>query len=160
MNQTFYKNRCKCKETRLSKKDPTKAKRLTKTKPAQYPKLSEVSTKTFQILYHDELSLKMKLLLNSFQRKSLYYVMDDILSTLALNLKQRENLLAIISSPAFSLQNSNSVDFFDICIAELYVDKVLKVNRFLTNNARSFYQITVKLIYKKKKPRDVQKPLW
>ena len=160
MNQLFYKNRCKCKETLLSRKNPTKAKRVNKTKPAQYPDLSEVNTKTFQILYHDDLSWKMKRLLKSFQRKSLHYVMDDILSTVQLNVEQRDNLLAVLYSPVISLQNNSAVDFFDIWIHELYVNKPLKVNRFLTSKSGNFYQITIKVMYKKKKLRDVQKTLW
>ena len=157
MNQILYRNRCKCKETFLSV-DPPKKKRL--KKPAQYPTLGEVSAKTFQILYDDDLSLEMKLLLNSFQRKYLYYAIDDILYKLKLNFKKRSNLLAVLYSPAISLHNSSSVDFFDIWIHELYVDKLLKVNRFLTSKSGSSYQITITILYKKKNPKDVRKSLW
>jgi len=159
MNQILYNNRCKCKEAFLSEDPPTK-KRSIKKKTAKYPWLGEVSAKTFQILYDDALSLEMKLILNSFQRKYLYYAIDDILDKLELNLKERSNLLAVLSSPALSLHNSSSVDFFDIWIHELYIDKLLKANRFLTSKSGSSYQITITILYKKKKQKEVQKPLW
>lgn len=162
MNQILYKNRCKCKETLLFINPPEEKEEKEEKKPksAQYPISGGVNAKTFRILYDDDLSLEMKLLLNSFQRKYLYYAIDDILYTLQLNLKKRNNLLAVLYSPAISLHNASSVDFFNIWIDELYVDKVLKVNRFLTSKVESSYQITIKILYKKKNLKDVQKPLW
>lgn len=159
MNQILYKNRCKCKETILSI-DPPEKKRLDTQKPAQYPTLNEVSAKTFQILYDDDLSLEMKLLLNSFQRKYLHYAIDDILYKLQSNLKKRNNLLAVIYSPAIALHNSSSINFFDMWIHELYVDKLLKANKFLTGKSGNSYQITITILYKKKSPKDVRKSLW
>lgn len=163
MNRILYKNRCKCKELLLLV-DPPKKEHKTQEekeeKPAKYATLGEVSAKTFQIIYDASLSLEMKLLLNSFQQKYLYYAIDDILQKFQLSSKNRNNLLAVLYSPSISLHNSSSVDFFDIWIHELYVDQLLKVNRFLTSKSVDSYQITITILYKKKNPKKVKKTLW
>ena len=166
MNRILYKNRCKCKELLLLVDPPKKEhktqeeKEEKEEKPAKYATLGEVSAKTFQIIYDASLSLEMKLLLNSFQQKYLYYAIDDILQKFQLSSKNRNNLLAVLYSPSISLHNSSSVDFFDIWIHELYVDQLLKVNRFLTSKSVDSYQITITILYKKKNPKKVKKTLW
>ena len=130
-----------------------------------YPNPTEefTSAKTFQIKYDKKLSPVAKLILNSFQKKYIYYAIDDIFYSFQLNSSERENLLAILYSPVLSLQNNFSIDFFKIWIDEIYIEEISKVNKFLKNNSSNFQQynyITIKLLYKM--PITPKKPyvLW
>ena len=71
-------------------------------------------SKTFQIKYDKRLSSIAKLILNSFQKKYLYYAIDDILYSFQTNPIERENLLGILYSPVLFLHNNFSIDFFKI----------------------------------------------
>ena len=89
--------------------------------------------------------------------------MDDILYSLKSNPIERDNILAILYSPVLSLQNNLSINFFDIWIHEIYISKVSKVNKVLTNNCQNlepFSYITIKLLYKVTIPSKKQESLW
>jgi len=142
-----------------------KKKKKRKSGPRQtiiaYPELSK--SKTFQIKYKKKLSTLAKLILTSFQDKYLYYAIDDILYSFQLNSSERDNLLAILYSPVLSLQNDFSINFFDIWINEISINKVSKVNRFLKNdssNLEQFSYITIKFYYTTKLPPKKREPLW
>ena len=145
MTQILYKNRCRCnEEVKRSSRNRSEG------KPLQYPKSNEIRSKTFQIKYEEKLSLIAKFVLNSFQNKYIYYAIDDILYLLKSYPIERDNLLTIIYSPILLLQNNFSVDFFDIWIQEIYINKVSKVNKFIDKNFESleqFHYITIKLLY-------------
>jgi hypothetical protein len=162
MNQILYKNRCRCNEEFSIAK---KRKSVTRSegKPIQYPKSDEILSKTFQIKYEKKLSLIAKLILNSFQNKYIYYAIDDILYLFDLKKAERENLLAILYSPILSLQNDYCVNFFDIWVQEIYIDEVLKTNKFLSADSQTsnqFSYITIKLFYKTRVPVTKQESLW
>ena len=162
MNRILYENRCKCNEEfSITKK--RKLKTRSEGKALQYPKSSEITSKTFQIKYQKNLSLTAKFLLNSFQNKYIYYAIDDILYSLKSNPIERDNLLAVLYSPILSLQNNFSVNFFDIWIREVYLDEISKSNKFLKNESetlKQFNYITIKFIYKTKVPIKKQESLW
>jgi len=162
MNQILYEKRCKCKEEfSITKK--RKSSNRSEGKPFLYPDSNEIISKTFQIKYERNLSPIAKFLLNSFQNKYLYYAMDDILYSLKSNPIERDNILAILYSPVLSLQNNLSINFFDIWIHEIYISKVSKVNKFLTNNCQNlepFSYITIKFLYKVTIPSKKQESLW
>lgn len=108
------------------------------------------SSKTFQIKYDKKLSSVAKLLLNSFQKKYIYYAIDDILYSFQSNPNERDNLLEILYSSVLSLHNNESADFFKIWIDEIYIEEISNVNKFLKNNSSNFQQssyITIKLLY-------------
>ncbi len=122
-----------------------------------------ISSKTFQIRYEKKLSSVAKLILNSFQKKYIYYAIDDILYSFQSNSTERENLLAILYSPVLSLQNNFSIDFFKIWIDEIYIQEISKVNKFLKNNSSNSQQysyITIKLFYEMPKLPKKQDFLW
>lgn len=153
---------CRCNEEFAATK---KRKSVTRSegKPLQYPKSNEIRSKTFHIKYENELSSTAIFILNSFQNKYLYYAMDDILYALKENPAERDSLLAILYSPVLSLQNNLSVNFFDIWIHEVYIDKISKINKFLVNESQISKQvsyITIKLFYKTKVPVKKQESLW
>jgi hypothetical protein len=162
MNRILYENRCKCnEELAITKK--RKSISRSEGKPLQYPKSSEITSKTFHIKYDKKLSATAKSILNSFQNKYIYYAMDDILYLFKLNQIERENLLAILYSPVLSLHNNFSVNFFDIWIREIYINEISKVNKFLNNDSQpseQFSYITIKLFYKTKVPVKKQESLW
>ena len=162
MNRILYENRCKCNEEfSITKK--RKSNTRSEGKPFQYPKPSEITSKTFQIQYHENLSLTAKFILNSFQNKYLYYAIDDILYSLKSNPVERDNLLAVLYSPILSLQNNLSVNFFDIWIRDIYIDEISKPNKFLkrdSKNLDSVNYITIKLFYKTRVPIKKQESLW
>lgn len=127
------------------------------------PYLESISSKTFQIRYDKKLSSVAKLILNSFQKKYLYYAIDDILYSFQSNPAERDNLLGILYSPVLSLQNNFSIDFFKIWIDEIYIQELSKANKFFKNNSANLQQsnyITIKLLYQM--PRPPKKPdfLW
>jgi hypothetical protein len=142
-----------------------KQSKRSKPRPLKYPDPAKqaVFSKTFRIKYDNNLSSVAKLILNSFQKKYIYYAIDDILYSFQSNPSERDNLLAILYSPVLSLQNNFSIDFFNIWIDEIYIQEISKVNKFLTNNSSNFQQysyITIKFLYQM--PRLPKKPdsLW
>ena len=140
MNQILYKTRCRCNEEfSITKK--RKSTTRSEGKPLQYPKLDEITSKTFQIKYEDKLSLTARFILNSFQNKYIYYAIDDILYTLKSSRIERDNLLAILYSPILSLQNNFSVNFFDIWIRDIYIEEVSKTNKFLSNDSQGLSKL-------------------
>ena len=162
MNRILYENRCRCNEDfSITKK--RKSPMISEGKPLQYPKSSEITSKTFQIKYPNKLSLISKFILNSFQNKYIYYAIDDILYTLKSSPTERDNLLAILYSPVLSLQNNFSVNFFDIWIRQIYIEEISKPNRFLKDNSSDldqFSYITIQFFYKTKLPVKKQESLW
>jgi hypothetical protein len=162
MNQLIYENRCKCNEEfSITKK--RKSNTRSEGKPLQYPKPNEITSKTFQIEYHENLSLTAKFILNSFQNKYIYYAIDDILYSLKSNPIERENLLAILYSPILSLQNDFLINFFDIWIRDIYISEVSKTNKFLKQNSDKVEKvtyITIRLFYKTKVSIKKQESLW
>lgn len=160
MNRIFYEIRCKCKEE-ISITKKRKSSNRSDGKPFLYPNHNEMMSKTFQLKYQKKLSSVAKFLLNSFQNKYLYYAIDDILDLLKSNPGERENLLAILYSPVLSLQNTLSINFFDIWIHEIYISEVSKANKFLvTQTFEPFTYITIKLLYRTKLPGKKQESLW
>jgi hypothetical protein len=162
MNQILYENRCKCNEEfSITKK--RKSNTRSEGKPLQYPKSSEIKSKTFQIEYHESLSATAKFILNSFQNKYIYYAIDDILYLLKSNPTERDNLSAVLYSPIISLQNNFSVNFFEIWIRDIYIDEISKTNKFLKqdcDNLEKVTYITIKLFYKTRIPIKKQESLW
>jgi len=128
-----------------------------------YPNLNELKSKTFYIKYKKKVSVIDKIMLNNFQNKYLYHVIDDILYSLKSKPIERDNLLSIIYSPILYLQNNFSIDFFDIWIGDIYINQESKVNKFLAKNSSNFEQfsyITIKLFYTTKLPVKKPEPLW
>lgn len=128
-----------------------------------YPNFNEIKSKTFYIKYDQELSVVNKIMLNNFQNKYLYHVIDDIMYSLKSKPIERDSLLAIIYSPVLYLQNNFSIDFFDIWIDEIYIHKESKTNKFLTKeklNLEPFSYITIKFLYTTKLPVKKPEPLW
>lgn len=162
MNRVLYQNRCKCnEEVSITKK--RKSNNRSEGKAFLYPNQNEITSKTFQIQYKKNLSSIAKLLLNSFQNKYLYYVIDDILYSLKSNPIERDNILAILYAPVLSLQNNLSINFFDIWVHEIYIQEQKKVNKFLVTNSQNIDSnsyITIKLLYRTKIPVKKQESLW
>jgi len=162
MNRILYENRCRCNEEfSLTKKRQSTTR--SEGKPLQYPNYTESTSKTFQIKYDKKLSSLAKAILNSFQKKYIYYAIDDILYFLKGNSIEQENLLAILYSPILSLHNNFSINFFDIWIGEVYIEEISKVNKFLTKDSQTFTQfsyITIKLFYKTGVPIKKKESLW
>ena len=120
-------------------------------------------TKTFHIKYKKKLSPVAKLVLNSFHNKYLYHAIEDILYFLKARPVERDTILAIIYSPALSLQNTFSINFFDISIQEIYISERSKFNKFLNkknSSLESFNYITIKFFYTIKVPTTKIKTLW
>ena len=115
------------------------------------PAVESTLSKTFQIKYDKKLSSVTKLILNSFQKKYIYYAIDDILYSFKSNSNERDHLLAILYSPVLSLQNNFSINFFDIWIDEIYIQEISKVNKFIkskSSNLQQYTYITIKFLYK------------
>ena len=161
----LYETRCRCNEkisiTKKRKKRKPKKRRYQSLIP--YPDETKMKLETFQIRYEKKLSSVTKLVLKSFQKKYIYYAIDDILYSFKLNKSERDNLLAILYSPVISLQNNFSINFLDIWINEIEIKEVSKVNKFLNDDSSNFEQrscITIKLSYKTPIPFKKPDSLW
>jgi hypothetical protein len=164
----LYRQRCKCKEE-FSITKPKKRNRKIKKYILPYLKLEDTEnefyfdSERFEISYKKNLSSKAKFILNTFQKKYIYYAIDDILYLLKSNPSERNNLLGIIYSPIISLQNNFSVNFFDIWIDVIYIQEIIKKNRFLNNKTKTLkndHLITITLFYKIRTPVKKQNLLW
>ena len=128
-----------------------------------YPNSNEIKSKTFYIKYANELSVVDKIMLNNFQNKYFYHIIDDIIYSLKSKNVERDNLLTILYSPVIYLQNNFSIDFFDIWVDEIYIHQQSKVNKFLTKDSshlEPFSYITIKFLYTTKLPVKKPEPLW
>jgi hypothetical protein len=162
MNQILYENRCKCNEEfSITKK--RKSNTRSEGKPLQYPNPNEITSKTFQIEYHETLSSTAIFILNSFQNKYIYYAIDDILYSLKSNSIERDNLLSVLYSPILSLQNDFLINFFDIWIRDIYISEISKTNKFLKQDYENLEKgnyITINLFYKTRVSIKKQESLW
>ena len=136
--------------------------KLNDGKALSYPG-GQVKSKIFQIKYEKKLSSIEKIILNNLQKKYFYYAIDDILYLLKSKSIELNNLLSIIYSPALSLQNNSSINFFNIWIQDISINEVSKINKFIVGNPKpleQFNYITIKLVYKDKIPVKKQNSLW
>jgi len=128
-----------------------------------YPNSNEIKSKTLYIKYEKKLSMINKIMLNNFQHKYFYHIVDDILYSLKAQPIERDKLLSIIYAPVIYLQNNFSIDFFDIWVDEIYINQESKVNKFLGKNVSNFEPfsyITIKFLYTTKLPVKKPEPLW
>jgi hypothetical protein len=171
MSILLYRKRCKCKEEfSIRKRKKSKRKRARNINQYGIPyskkeddeeddedKEDEFSfgSERFEISYKKNLSSKAKFILNTFEKKYIYYAIDDILYLLKSTPNERNNLLGIIYSPIISLQNNFSLNFFDIWIDDIYIQEIIKKNRFLKNKTKTLknhHLITITLFYKIRTP--------
>jgi hypothetical protein len=106
--------------------------------------------KTFNVKSEKILSPLAKLILHSIQFKYFYYVQDDITYLLKSNPIERDFLLQTLHSIVISVQNNLSINFFDMWVYEIYVNKISNSNKFLIENSEkkeSCEYITIKLAY-------------
>ena len=102
-------------------------------------------------------------MLNSFKHKYIYYAIDDIFYFFKSKPLERDSLLSLLCSPIISLQNTFSVDFFDIWIDEIYITENAKVNKFLANTNQNLEPssfIRISFSYKVKLPAKKPDYLW
>lgn len=167
-------NECLCISERLeSVKEKKKLNRtgLSEGKAIPYPNpIDENFTnnnknflKTFQVQYEGTLSILTKSILNSFQKKYIYYAIDDIKYMLNSKSIEQKNILTLLYSSMLSLHNDFSVNFFDIWIDSIYVNDKDENNRFLVNDSQNRKQITyitLKLHYATKLPIKKTQTIW
>jgi hypothetical protein len=113
-----------------------------------FPKSFQI--KTFNVKSEKKLSSLAKLILQSVQFKHFYYVRDDICYLLKSNPIERDFLLEALSSIVISLQNNLSVNFFDMWVYEIYINKVSNHNKFINQKSQNLEPgeyITIKLAY-------------
>lgn len=113
-----------------------------------FPKSFQI--KTFNVKSEKTLSPLAKLILQSVQFKHFYYVRDDISYLLKSNPIERDFLLQALYSTVISLQNNLSINFFDIWIYEIYINKVSTDNKFMSQQSQNLEPdeyITIKLAY-------------
>ena len=113
-----------------------------------FPKSFQI--KTFNVKSEKKLSPLAKLILQSVQFKHFYYVRDDISYLLKSNPIERDFLLQALYSTVLSLQNNLSVNFFDIWIYEIYINRISTHNKFLDQKSQNLEPgeyLTIKLAY-------------
>lgn len=172
MNRFYYDRKCICKEEEEERKKEKeefewKPIKRSKGKPLPYPQRegnqATPQIHKFQIKFEKKLSALGKNILNNFQNKYIYYAIDDILYLLKANPKEQENLLSILYSAMFSLQNNFSINFFDIWIQEIYIEETSNINKFLKKdfqNLKAISYITINFVYKTRMPIKKIESLW
>ena len=113
-----------------------------------FPKSFQI--KTFNVKSEKTLSPLAKSILLSVQFKHFYYVRDDISYLLKSNPIERDFLLQALYSIVISLQNNLSINFFDMWIYEIYINKVSTQNKFMSSKSQNLEPgeyITIKLAY-------------
>ena len=113
-----------------------------------FPKSFQI--KTFNVKSEKTLSPLAKLILQTVQFKHFYYVRDDISYLLKSKPIERDFLLQALYSSVISLQNNFSINYFDMWIYEIYINKVSTNNKFLnqkSQNLKPEEYITIKLAY-------------
>ena len=113
-----------------------------------FPKSFQI--KTFNVKSEKTLSPLAKLILQTVQFKHFYYVRDDISYLLKSKPIERDFLLQALYSSVISLQNNLSINYFDMWIYEIYINKVSTNNKFLnqkSQNLKPEEYITIKLAY-------------
>lgn len=121
------------------------------------------TVKTFHVKYDNELSSFTKLILQSFQFKYLYYVLEDISYLLKSASSDRDTLLQIFHSIVISLQNNLSVNFFNIWVYEIYITDTLESNKFKNYNSQNLKcvnYLTIKLACQVKPPPEKTEIPW
>lgn len=157
MNKILFDIRCKCDENPNEEEKPRYQRKI---RPFTYPVFDNIKSKTFRIKHEGQFSLLAKLIINSFQNKYIYYAIDDILYNSKLESFEYKTLLAILYTPMISLQNNYFANFFDIWIGEVYLEEIIKPNKFLTETCSQISYITIKFIYKVKIPFEKKKLFW
>jgi hypothetical protein len=77
-------------------------------------------------------------------------VRDDISYLLKSNPIERDFLLQALYSIVISLQNNLSINFFDMWVYEVYINKVSRHNKFMnekSQNLEADEYITIKIAY-------------
>ena len=97
-----------------------------------FPKTFQV--KTFNVKSEKKLSPLAKLILKGIEFKHFYYVRDDISYLLKSNVIERDFLLQALDSIVISLQNNLCINFFDMWVYEVYVNKIPNFNKFMNLN--------------------------
>ena len=109
--------------------------------------------RTFNIKCDKKLSPLTKILIKSFKFKLYYYVIDDLLYLLKSNQEERDYLLKTLHSTVIFLQNSLHINYFDIYVYDISINKVPRFNRFINQKSEQFQvsnNITIKLAYQVK----------
>ena len=109
--------------------------------------------RTFNIKCDKKLSPLTKILIKSFKFKLYYYVIDDLLDLLKSNQEERDYLLKTLHSTVIFLQNSLHINYFDIYVYDISINKVPRFNRFINQKSEQFQvsnNITIKLAYQVK----------
>jgi hypothetical protein len=122
-----------------------------------------INSKTFYVECAKKLSSIDIMMLKSFEDKYIYYAIDDILSFFKSKPVERETMLSLLYSPIISLQNTFSVDFFDIWIKKIYSTQTSKINKFFANTNQNLEPVTslsIILGYKLKLPAKKRESLW
>lgn len=113
--------------------------------------------KTINVKSEKKLSPLAKLILQNVQFKHFYYVRDDISYLLKSNPSERDFLLQALYSIVISLQNNLSINYFDMWIYEIYINKVSTHNKFMSRKSQSpepEEYITIKLAYGSSVPQE------
>jgi len=116
----------------------------------QFPKEIETEFKTFHIKSEKKLSSLAKSILQSARRKHFYYMRDDIDYGLKSTPIERDFLLQSLYSIVIFLQNNSSVNFFNIWVYEIYINKIPTSNKFINQRSQNLdpeEYITITLFY-------------
>nr|QYB19206.1 hypothetical chloroplast RF88 [Climaconeis cf. scalaris]QYB19370.1 hypothetical chloroplast RF88 [Climaconeis cf. scalaris] len=115
----------------------------------------------FQMKYNQNLSKIAKLTLANLQNKHIYSAIDDILYNCKLNPIERNMFLSTLHSIMISLHNSFSINFFNIFIQDIYIEKVFNNNnKFINNNNQFSEQITFIIRYTPGLPVKKKDVIW
>jgi len=118
---------------------------------------------TFNVKSDIQLSPVSIILLKSFNYKLYYHVIDDLFYLLKSYPNERDYLLKILHSSVIFLQNNLYVNFFDVYVYQINIERISNFNRFLNQQSQSYkntIHITIQLAYQVKPISKKLEAIW
>lgn len=119
--------------------------------------------KTFNIKYNRDISPLAKNIIQSFNLKLYYYVVEDLSYFLREKPTELDKILEILNCTVLFLHNNFFINFFDIYVYEINVKEVKNHNKLIHSNSMNLSivnYLSIKLAYQSKKINKKFETIW
>ena len=116
-------------------------------------------SEVFIVKCNIDLSFFAQKILDKCCNKKFYQVLESIEYGLKFNVQEQNYLLQIFRSIAISLQNNTNVQFFDIHIYDININKLSQFNKLNCQLSESTY-IRIQCFCSTKPPKKKKEPAW
>ena len=118
---------------------------------------------TFNIKYNRDISPLAKNIIQSFNLKLYYYVVEDLSYFLREKPTELDKILEILNCTVLFLHNNFFINFFDIYVYEINVKEVKNHNKLIHSNSMNLSivnYLSIKLAYQSKKINKKFETIW